>query len=89
MHRVLLQPRAELAELQLLATRLATQRVVMVARLITDEVDRFDFLFSLASSHGRVQRLGFRIQKFFLPLSLGEAASYRAVRDHATRSLSF
>ncbi len=62
MHRMLLQARAEFAELQLLAAGLTTQRVVMVARLIADEIDRFDFLFSLASCHGRVQRLGLRVQ---------------------------
>src|SRR5687767_2272477 len=46
MDRVLAQARAELAELQLFATGLTAERVVMVAGLFADEKDDF-FLFLL------------------------------------------
>src|SRR5689334_17271643 len=46
MQRVLPQARAILLELQLLASRLAAQDVVQIARLVTGEKDNFGFLLT-------------------------------------------
>ena len=62
-HRVLAQAGAVLLQLQLLAAGLATERVVVIARLLADEEHGFDFLLSFSSSHGRVEGSEFRVQK--------------------------
>ena len=62
MHRVLTKPGAEFLELKLFAAHLSTQRVIVVASLVADEVHRFDFLFSFSSSHGRIEGSEFRVQ---------------------------
>src|SRR3954468_16546738 len=54
MQRVLPQPRAVLLELQLLASRLAAEGIVQIARLITGEEDNFRFL--LAFGHATRSR---------------------------------
>src|SRR6476620_11033139 len=62
MHRVFAEARAVLFELQLFAAHFPTQRVVVIAGLFTDEVDGFDFPFTFACSHGRVESWGFSVE---------------------------
>src|SRR6476469_962464 len=57
-HRVLAQPRAELADLQLFATRFALDRVVVVAGFLAHEEHGFNFLLSF-TSHESTYRLVF------------------------------
>ena len=49
MHGVLAQPRRVLLQLELFATRLTSNRVVMVARLVAYEKDRIDLLFPFST----------------------------------------
>jgi hypothetical protein len=50
---VLAQPRRKLAELQLLAARLASNRVIVVAGLVADEKHGFDLPFTFTTfGHG-------------------------------------
>src|SRR5574340_257320 len=51
--RVFAEPRAILLQSQLLAARLAPQRVVVVARLFTDKKDGFGLLLPFAFRHRR------------------------------------
>ncbi len=59
---VLAEPRAELAQLELLTACLATDRVVMVAGFLADEEHGFDLSLSFTSSHGRREGSGFGVQ---------------------------
>lgn len=60
-HRVLTELRAVLFELQLLTARFAADRVVVIARLVTNEENRFNFF--LALGHDQIPTCA------FLPIS--------------------
>src|SRR3954452_13051091 len=61
-HRVLAEAGAEFLELELFAARLATQSVVVIAGFLANEEYGFDFLFSFACGHGRVEGSEFRVE---------------------------